>query len=266
VITLADFCHDLTLASMSQSEPAIVLDKGFGQNKSFIATPKIVAIIPAFDEEKSVGKVVAAIPQPPVEKIIVVNNNSRDRTAEVAAQAGAQVVFEGEPGYGAACLRGIAEAKKCGAELVVFLDADHSDYPEEIPALIAPILAGECDFVIGSRALGEKEKGAMTPQQLFGNWLACHLMRLLLGARYSDLGPFRAISMAALEKLQMRDRNYGWTVEMQIKAALQQLRVQEVPARYRKRIGKSKISGTVKGTVLAGWKIITTILRYGIFS
>lgn len=250
---------------MSQSEPTIVLDKRFGQNESFIVMPKIVAIIPAFDEEKSVGKVVQAIPQPPVEKIIVVNNNSRDRTAEVAAQAGALVVFEGEPGYGAACLRGIAEAKKCEAELVVFLDADHSDYPEEIPDLIAPILAGRCDFVIGSRALGVKEAGAMTPQQVFGNWLACHLMRLLLGARYSDLGPFRAISMAALERLQMCDRNYGWTVEMQIKAALQHLRVAEVPARYRRRIGKSKISGTVKGTVLAGWKIITTILRYGIF-
>jgi len=227
--------------------------------------PKIVAIIPAFDEEKSVGKVVAAIPQPPVEKIIVVNNNSRDRTAAVAASAGAHVVFEGEAGYGAACLRGIAEAEKFGAELVVFLDADHSDYPEEIPALIAPILAGECDFVIGSRALGKKEKGAMTPQQLFGNWLACHLMRILLGAHYSDLGPFRAISMPALKQLHMRDRNYGWTVEMQIKAALHKLRGREVPARYRKRIGKSKISGTVKGTLLAGWKIITTIFRYAIF-
>jgi glycosyltransferase involved in cell wall biosynthesis len=228
--------------------------------------PKIVAIIPAFDEEKSVGKVVQAIPQPPVEAIIVVNNNSCDCTAEVAAAAGARVVFEGEPGYGAACLRGIAEAKQLGAELVVFVDADHSDYPEEIPNLIAPILADECDFVIGSRALGVKEKGAMTPQQLFGNWLACWLMRLLLGAHYTDLGPFRAISMPALEKFNMRDRNYGWTVEMQIKASLHNLRVQEVPARYRKRIGKSKISGTVKGTVMAGWKIITTIFRYAIFA
>lgn len=227
--------------------------------------PKIVAVIPAFDEELSIGKVVRAIPRPPVEEIIVVNNNSRDRTAEVAAAAGARVVFEGEPGYGAACWRGIAEAKKLGAELLVFLDADHSDYPEEIPALVAPIIAGECDFVIGSRALGEKEKGAMTPQQLFGNWLACWLMRLLLGAHYTDLGPFRAIAMAALEKLDMRDRNYGWTVEMQIKAALQQLQVREVPTRYRKRIGKSKISGTVKGTLMAGWKIILTILRYAIF-
>jgi hypothetical protein len=163
-------------------------------------------------------------------------------------------------------LCGITEAQKRGAELVVFVDADHSDYPEEIPNLIAPILAGECDFVIGSRALGVKEKGAMTPQQLFGNWLACWLMRLLLGARYTDLGPFRAISMAALEKLNMRDRNYGWTVEMQIKASLHNLRVQEVPARYRKRIGKSKISGTVKGTLMAGWKIITTIMRYAIFA
>src|SRR5574342_181409 len=182
--------------------------------------PPIVAVIPAYDEEQSVGKVVQAIPQPPVDAIIVVNNNSRDRTAEMAAAAGAHVILEAVPGYGAACLRGIEEAKKFGAELLVFLAADHSDYPEEIPNLIAPILAGQCDFVIGSRALGKKEKGAMTPQQLFGNWLACHLMRLLLGARYSDLGPFRAISMAALEKLNMRDRNYGWTVEMQIKARL----------------------------------------------
>jgi glycosyltransferase involved in cell wall biosynthesis len=226
--------------------------------------PKIVAIIPAYNEEQSLGKVVRAIPQPPVEEIIVVNNNSSDCTAEVASAAGARVVFEGEQGYGAACLRGIVEAKKLGAALMVFLDADHSDFPEEIPSLIAPILSGECDFVVGSRALGVKEKGAMTPQQLFGNWLACRLMHLLLGARYTDLGPFRAISMPGLEKLNMRDRNYGWTVEMQIKAALEKLRVREVAVRYRKRIGKSKISGTVKGTLMAGWKIILTILRYAI--
>jgi glycosyltransferase involved in cell wall biosynthesis len=225
---------------------------------------KIVAVIPAFNEEQSIAKVVRAIPRPPVEEIIVVNNNSRDRTAEVARAAGGRVVFEGELGYGAACLRGIAEAQSLKADLVVFLDADHSDFPEEIPCLIAPILSGECDMVIGSRALGEKEKGAMAPQQIFGNWLACRLMHLLLGVRYTDLGPFRAISLPALEQLSMRDRNYGWTVEMQIKAALKKLRVREVPVRYRKRIGKSKISGTVKGTLMAGWKIITTILRYGI--
>jgi glycosyltransferase involved in cell wall biosynthesis len=225
---------------------------------------KIVAVIPAFNEEQSVGKVVQAIPRPPVAEIIVANNNSRDRTAEVARAAGARVVFERELGYGAACLRGIAEAQRLRADIIVFLDADHSDYPEEIPSLIAPILAGECEMVIGSRVLGEKERGSMTPQQVFGNWLACRLMSLLLGARYTDLGPFRAISLAALEKLNMRDRNYGWTVEMQIKAAINGLRVREVPVRYRKRIGKSKISGTVKGTLLAGWKIITTILRYGL--
>jgi glycosyltransferase involved in cell wall biosynthesis len=224
--------------------------------------PQIVAIIPAYNEEQSIGKVVRAIPQPPVDEIIVVNNNSRDRTAEVAAANGAYVVFESEQGYGAACLRGIAEAKKVSAEILVFLDADFSDFPEEIPSLITPILAGECDLVIGSRALGEKEKGAMTPQQLFGNWLACRLMHLLLGVRYTDLGPFRAISFLALERLNMRDRNYGWTVEMQIKAAKEKLRVREVPVRYRRRIGKSKISGTIKGTLMAGWKIITTILRH----
>lgn len=226
--------------------------------------PIIVAVIPAFDEEQSIAKVIADVPRPPVSHVIVANNDSTDRTAEVARQAGALVVDEPEQGYGAACLAGVAEARKLGAEIIVFLDGDYSDHPEEIPMLLQPILAGECDFVIGSRALGQREKGALTPQQRYGNWLACFLMRWLIGGRYTDLGPFRAITTSALDRLNMRDRNYGWTVEMQIKATRHNLRVRELPVQYRKRIGTSKISGTVKGVVMAGYKIIFTILKYAV--
>jgi len=227
--------------------------------------PTIVTITPAYNEALSIAKVVAEIPRPPVDHVIVVDNNSTDRTGEVARAAGAVVVLEPEQGYGAACLRGIEVAKALGAEIIVFLDGDYSDHPEEIPQLIEPIVSGECDFVVGSRALGEVEKGALTPQQRFGNGLACLLMRWLIGGHYTDLGPFRAISMSALERLQMADRNYGWTVEMQIKATRQGLRVKELPVRYRRRIGTSKVSGTVKGVVMAGYKIIATILRYAWF-
>jgi glycosyltransferase involved in cell wall biosynthesis len=225
---------------------------------------KIVAIIPAYNEEKSIGLVVSAIPRPPVSEVIVADNNSSDHTARVARAAGARVVFEEEPGYGAACLTGIAEAHRLAAGLIVFLDGDFSDYPEEIPQLVAPILAGQYDMVIGSRILGVRESGSLSVQQRLGGWLACMLMRLFFRARYSDLGPFRAISMHALERLDMRDRNYGWTVEMQIKAVRNGLRVTEIPVRYRKRIGKSKVSGTVKGVIGAGTKIIATIFRYAI--
>lgn len=225
---------------------------------------KIIAVIPAYNEERSIGLVVAAIPRPPVSEIIVANNNSTDRTAEVASAAGAEVVNELEAGYGAACHRGVSAAQRRGAELIVFIDGDYSDHPEEIPMLIAPIVAGEMDMVIGSRILGQRERGALTPQQRFGGWLACNLMRLFFGARYTDLGPFRAITMTALERINMQDRNYGWTVEMQIKAVRAGLRVKEIPVRYRKRIGKSKISGTVKGVVMAGYKIITTIFKYAL--
>lgn len=195
-------------------------------------------------------------------EVIVADNASTDRTAEIARSEGAIVVYEAEPGYGAACLAGIAQAKQLGAEVIVFMDGDHSDYGEELPLLIAPILNGECDMVIGSRALGVAEPGALTPQQRYGNQLACFLMRVLLGAHYTDLGPFRAIKMKALDQIGMTDRNYGWTVEMQIKAAKHKLRVREVPVRYRKRIGKSKVSGTVKGVIMAGYKIIFTILKH----
>ncbi|RIK68155.1 UDP-glucose--dolichyl-phosphate glucosyltransferase [candidate division KSB1 bacterium] len=225
---------------------------------------KISVVIPAFNEERSIGLVVAAIPRPPVSEIIVANNNSSDRTAEVARAAGAHVVDEPQAGYGAACLTGVLSAQQRGAELIVFLDGDYSDYPEEIPALIAPIIAEEADMVIGSRILGQRERGSLTPQQRFGGWLACKLMKLFFGAHYTDLGPFRAITLPALERLNMQDRNYGWTVEMQIKAARAGLRVQEIPVRYRKRIGVSKVSGTVKGVVLAGYKILWTIFKYAL--
>lgn len=224
--------------------------------------PKIVVVIPAFNEALSIGRVVAEVPCPPVHEVIVADNASTDRTAEIARSEGAIVVYEAEPGYGAACLAGIAQAKQLGAEVIVFMDGDHSDYGEELPLLIAPILNGECDMVIGSRALGVAEPGALTPQQRYGNQLACFLMRVLLGAHYTDLGPFRAIKMKALDQIGMTDRNYGWTVEMQIKAAKHKLRVREVPVRYRKRIGKSKVSGTVKGVIMAGYKIIFTILKH----
>ncbi len=224
--------------------------------------PIIAVIIPAHNEALSIGKVVAEIPNAWVNEIIVVDNASTDATAAIAMAEGARVEYEPESGYGAACLRGIVKAKELGADVIVFMDGDHSDYAEEIPLLLDPILKNESDFVIGSRALGVAEEGALTPQQRYGNQLACFLMRHLLGVHYTDLGPFRAITMTALDKIGMTDRNYGWTVEMQIKAHKKGLHVKEVPVRYRKRIGKSKISGTVKGVVMAGYKIIFTILKH----
>ena len=224
----------------------------------------ILVIIPAFNEENSVGNVVRDIPAQLVDEVVVVNNNSNDRTAVEAARAGATVLNEPIPGYGRACLRGIAYAqnRQQKPDVVVFLDADYSDYPGEMARLVAPILSGDVDMVIGSRALGNRQPGSMTPQQLVGNWLATKLLRWFYGVRYTDLGPFRAIRFTNLLALNMQDKTYGWTVEMQLKAAKQRLRVTEVAVSYRKRIGFSKISGTVKGTVLAGYKIITTIFKY----
>ncbi|OIN60166.1 glycosyltransferase family 2 protein [Arsenicibacter rosenii] len=229
-----------------------------------MARPEIVVIIPAFNEERSIGKVVREIPAAWVQEVIVVNNNSRDQTAAVAAQAGATVLHEAVQGYGRACLRGIAYAqnREPKPDIVVFLDADYSDYPEQLPQVIDPILTGQADMVIGSRALGNRQRGSMTPQQLFGNWLATRLLRWLYGVRYTDLGPFRAIKFSSLMALDMRDQNYGWTVEMQVKAAKKGLKTTEVPVNYRLRIGVSKVSGTVKGTVMAGYKILTTIFKY----
>ena len=221
-------------------------------------------IIPAFNEENGIGEVIREIPKDLVTEIIVVNNASTDQSEKIALAAGATVLREPVPGYGRACLKGIDYLMKSGVQpdIVVFLDADHSDYPEEMGTLIALIEGDKADLVIGSRALGKREPGSMTPQQIFGNWLATRLLKLLYDVRFTDLGPFRAIRFNKLLELDMQDKTYGWTVEMQLKAAKLGFRCAEVPVRYRKRIGFSKISGTVKGTIMAGYKIIATIFKY----
>lgn len=218
---------------------------------------QVAAIIPALNEERSIEKVLAAIPAW-VDEVIVVDNGSTDATAARARAMRARVVSEPRRGYGAACLRGIRALRDAG--VVVFLDADFSDYPEDMGQLVDGIVAGEVDFALGSRVAGGNPPDALTPQQRGGNFAACALIRLFWRVRYSDLGPFRAIGRQALEQLEMRDRGFGWTVEMQIKAAQRGLRIREVPARYRRRIGRSKISGTVKGSVMAGLKIVYVIL------
>lgn len=226
--------------------------------------PKIVVIIPAVNEGASIGKVVTAIPRPLVDTIIVGNNGSKDKTAEVAEKTGAVVVNEPRPGYGWACLKGMEYAAQMEdkPDIIVFIDGDFSDYPEEMPDVVAPIIENDIDLVIGSRALGAKEKGSMTFPQRFGNWLATRLMRIFYRVRYTDLGPFRAIKYDALMKLGMSDKTYGWTIEMQLRAAKHKLTYTEVPVNYKKRIGKSKVSGTIKGTILAGYKIIFAIFKY----
>ena len=222
----------------------------------------VSVIIPALNEEESIGKVIADIPKVCIGEIIVVDNGSIDRTAEVARAAGARVVQETRKGYGYACLAGIAVLN--APEIVVFLDGDYSDFPSEMPLLIQPILVGDAEMVIGSRIRGAREKGALLPQARFGNALATFLIRLLFHVQYTDLGPFRAIRYEQLLAMDMQDKTFGWTVEMQVKAAKMGLRVCEVPVSYRKRIGQSKITGTVRGTILAGYKILTTIFRYGL--
>ena len=219
---------------------------------------RIGVVIPALNEEGAIGRVIVAIPDW-VDEIVVADNGSTDRTAMAAEVAGALVTVEPVRGYGAACQAGIKALP--AVDIVVFLDGDYSDYPEDMHHLVDPILVSNADFVVGSRVLGTREKGALTPQQRFGNWLACRLMRLFFGTRFTDLGPFRAIRSDALRALDMRDRAYGWTVEMQIKAARSGLAIEEVPVRYRPRIGVSKISGTVRGTVLAGYTILSVIAR-----
>ena len=222
----------------------------------------ISVIIPAFNEEQSIGKVVKAIPLNCVSHIIVVNNNSTDNTAHVAKSSGAIVLNENRKGYGWACLKGIEECRKLNSEIVVFMDGDFSDYPEEISKVLAPILEQNMDLVIGSRVLGKREKGSLMPQQVFGNWLATRLIRVFYRGKFTDLGPFRAIRFNALNQLGMSDKTYGWTIEMQIKAVKKKLHYCEVPVNYKKRIGKSKVSGTLKGTLLAGIKIIFAVFKY----
>jgi glycosyltransferase involved in cell wall biosynthesis len=224
--------------------------------------PRIKVIIPAFNEEASIGKVIADIPDF-VEEVIVANNGSQDQTAEVAKAAGATVIDQPIPGYGNACLKGIeyVQAQSTHPDIIVFLDGDYSDYPEQLSEVIAPIVNDRMDMVIGSRALGDRAAGSMTFPQVFGNWLATTLMRLIYGAKFTDLGPFRAITWDALMAIEMQDKTYGWTVEMQVKAAKHKLRFTEVPVDYKKRIGKSKVSGTVKGTIMAGYKILWTIFK-----
>jgi len=226
--------------------------------------PKIVVIIPAMNEEGSIGKVVQEIPKDLVAEILVCNNNSTDKTKEVAQEAGATVLDETRPGYGWACLKGMEYAAQMQElpDIICFIDGDYSDYPEEMREVVAPIIDEDIDMVIGSRALGNKEKGSMTVPQRFGNWLATRLMRLFHRVRYTDLGPFRAIKYDKLMQLGMVDKTYGWTIEMQIKAAKNKLTYKEVPVNYKKRIGHSKVSGTVKGTIGAGYKIILTIFKY----
>lgn len=225
--------------------------------------PIVDVLIPAFNEENSVGKVIKDIPSL-VRNIIVVNNNSNDATKTVAKEAGAIVLDEPVKGYGKACLTGMAYIDRLPTtpDILVFLDADYSDYPEQLLDIIQPILTEEMDMVIGSRALGAKEKGSMTFPQIFGNWLATTLMRWIFRTSYTDLGPFRAIRWQALKAIGMEDKNYGWTIEMQIKAAKLGMKTAEVPVNYRKRIGVSKVSGTVKGVFGAGYKILYTIWKY----
>ncbi len=222
---------------------------------------KLAVVIPALDEEQSIGLVIADLGVPP-HQIVVADNGSSDATAAVAAAAGARVVSEPRRGYGTACLAGIAAAGD--VDVVAFVDADYSDHPDQLPRLLGPIAAGEADLVIGSRALGRRAPGAHPWHAVLGTRLCVALMNGLVGTRATDLGPFRAIRLDSLRTLDMRDRSYGWTAEMQVKARQRGLRVVEVPVDYRARIGRSKVSGTLRGTIGAATGIVGTIVRYGI--
>ena len=223
----------------------------------------IRVIIPAFNEQNAIGRVIKEIPKDWVTEIIVVDNGSLDQTYAIAKKLGVVTLKETKRGYGWACLKGIDHLSKSNPtpDIVVFLDGDYSDYPAELVKLVDPIINGVADMVIGSRKLGIREPGSMMPQQIFGNWLATTLISYLYNTDYTDLGPFRAIKYDALMQLKMEDKTYGWTVEMQIKAIKNKLNIQEIPVNYRKRIGISKVSGTFKGSVLAGYKIIRTIVK-----
>ena len=224
----------------------------------------IKVIIPAYNEEKSIGKVINDIPNI-VDEVIVVNNNSTDNTETEAKKVGATVLNESRKGYGYACLKGLEylSNQKIKPEIIVFLDGDYSDHPEELTKIVAPIIDDDTDFVIGARVKSLREANAMTPQQIFGNWLATSLMKIMYNAQYTDLGPFRAIKYQKLMELNMEDKTYGWTVEMQLKSIRHNLTYIEVPVKYKQRIGVSKVSGTVKGTIFAGLKILGWIFKYG---
>ncbi|GGF82111.1 glycosyltransferase family 2 protein [Wenyingzhuangia marina] len=224
----------------------------------------IAVIIPAYNEEQSIAHVIHDIPKNIANHIIVVNNNSTDHTQQIAENAGATVLLEKQMGYGYACLKGLDYIAKnnINPDIVVFLDGDYSDYPEEMIDLVKPIITQNYDMVIGARTKSGREKHSMTPQQIFGNWLATRLMKIIFNAKFTDLGPFRAIKYDSLLKLNMQDKTYGWTIEMQLKALKQKINYLEVPVRYKKRIGVSKVSGTIKGTIFAGIKILSWIFKY----
>jgi glycosyltransferase involved in cell wall biosynthesis len=221
----------------------------------------VAVLIPALNEAQAIGRVIDELRGTAAGRVLVVDNGSTDGTAEAARAAGAEVVAEPRRGYGSACLRGIAHYRLEPPDILVFLDGDYSDHPSELDGVIAPILEDRADLVVGSRVLGGALAGALTPQARWGNWLACQLIARLFGVRFTDLGPFRAIRWEALRELDMGDPDFGWTVEMQVKAAKRGLRTCEVPVSYRPRIGRSKISGTVMGSIRAGRKILWTIAR-----
>lgn len=221
---------------------------------------RVTAIIPALDEEGAIGETVARLDRSLVHEVIVVDNGSRDRTAERAAAVGARVIFEPQRGYGRACLSGVQAA--AGADILVFLDGDGSDVPEDLPRILAPIQRGEADLVLGSRALGRREPGALSTHQLLGNRSVLMLVRMLYGLRLTDFGPFRAIRAEALRGLGMAHPTYGWPIEMVVKAAKRGFRIVEIPVDYRRRVGRSKVTGTVRGSLLAGYHLIATVLRY----
>lgn len=223
----------------------------------------VKVIIPAYNEAAAILKVIGDIPNF-VQEIIVVDNGSTDSTSEVAKRAGATVLIEPNKGYGFACLKGIEYIQNSNqkTDIIVFIDGDYSDYPQQMFEIIAPILNQNIDFVLGTRKKNLSEKGAMRPQQRFGNWLATNLMRLFFDSKFTDLGPFRAIKYQVLQQLSMKDKTYGWTIEMQLKILKQNFTYMEVPVKYRNRIGVSKVSGTLKGTIFAGVKILTWIFKY----
>jgi len=225
--------------------------------------PSIKVIIPAYNEADSIKKVIGDIPTL-VSEIIVVSNNSSDATETIARKAGATVLKEERRGYGYACLKAMEYISELHAkpDIIVFLDGDYSDYPEQLLEIIEPIIKDKIDFVVGARDKKLREKGSMTSPQIFGNWLATRLMQLFFRSKFTDLGPFRAITYTKLLDLNMEDKTYGWTVEMQLKALLQKYSYVEVPVKYRNRIGDSKVSGTIKGTIFAGVKILGWIFKY----